>query len=159
MTAEFALIVNKEVRSESCYIAHKLEKKRKGTNIMLPSLCEQNWQCKECGISLKRNEKEYHECGEITCHNCGHNYMSNEQHLCYMRSFTSDLNPDKFIFMTLSAHRQMVNTGLTLLWPIAFAMNVKITLSQLRLHVKTVVLDVLYVTNSMSKEKEFERSL
>ena len=48
---------NKEVRSESCYIAHKLEKKRKGTNIMLPSLCEQNWQCKECGISLKRNEK------------------------------------------------------------------------------------------------------
>ena len=38
--------------------------------------------------------------------------------------------------MTLSAHRQMVNTGLTLLWPIAFAMNVKITLSQLRLHVK-----------------------
>ena len=48
---------------------------------MLPSLCEQNWQCKECGISLKRNEKEYHEYGEITCHNCGHNYMSNEQHL------------------------------------------------------------------------------
>ena len=89
---------NKEVRSESCYIAHKLEKKRKGTNIMLPSLCEQNWQCKECGISLKRNKKEYHECGEITCHNCGHNYMSNEQHLCYMRSFTFDLDPDKFIF-------------------------------------------------------------
>ena len=24
--------------------------------------------------------------------------MSNEQHLCYMRSFTSDLSPDKFIF-------------------------------------------------------------
>ena len=48
---------------------------------MLPSLSEQNWQCKECGISLKRNEKENHECGEITCHNCGHNYMSNEQHL------------------------------------------------------------------------------
>ena len=89
---------NKEVRSESCYIAHKLEKKRKGTNIMLPPLCEQNWQCKECGISLKRNEKENHECGEITCHNCGHNYMSNEQHLCYMRSFTSDLDPDKYIF-------------------------------------------------------------
>ena len=89
---------NKEVRSESCYIAHKLEKKRKGTHIMLPSLCEQNWQCKECGISLKRNEKENHECGEITCHNCGHNYMSNDKHLCYMRSFTSDLDPDKFIF-------------------------------------------------------------
>ena len=67
-------------------------------NIMLPSLCERNWQCKECGISLKRNEKEYHECGEIICHNCGHNYMSSEQHLCYMRSFTSNLDPDKFIF-------------------------------------------------------------
>ena len=44
---------NKEVRSESCFIAHKLEKKRKGTNIMIPSLCEQNWQCKDCGISLE----------------------------------------------------------------------------------------------------------
>ena len=44
---------NKEVRSESCYIAHKLEKKRKSTKIMLPSLCKQNWQCKECGISFK----------------------------------------------------------------------------------------------------------
>ena len=50
----------------------------------------------------------------------------------------------------------MVNTGLTLLWPIAFAINVKITLSQLRLHVKTVVLDVLYVTNSMSKKKSLK---
>ena len=50
----------------------------------------------------------------------------------------------------------MVNTGLTLLWPIAFAMNVKITLSQLRLHVKTVVLDVLYVTSSMSKKKSLK---
>ena len=65
---------------------------------MIPSLCEQNWQCKDCGISLKRNEKENHECGEVTCYNCGHCYMSNEQHLCYMRSFTSDLDPDKFIF-------------------------------------------------------------
>ena len=34
----------------------------------------------------------------MTCYNCGHSYMSNEQHLCYMRSFTSDLSPDKFIF-------------------------------------------------------------
>ena len=25
---------------------------------MLPSLCEQNWQCKECGISLKRMKKK-----------------------------------------------------------------------------------------------------
>ena len=87
---------NKEVRSQSCFLAHKLEKKNKGANI--PSLCEQNWQCKECGISLKRNEKDSHECGELTCYNCGQCYMFNEQHLCYMRSFTSDLNPDKFIF-------------------------------------------------------------
>ena len=87
---------NKEVRSQACFLAHKLEKKNKGANI--PSLCEQNWQCKECGISLKRNEKDSHECGEVTCYNCGQCYMSNEQHLCYMRSFTSDLNPDKFIF-------------------------------------------------------------
>ena len=68
------------------------------SNVSLPSLCEQYLQCKECGISIKRDEKESHECGEVTCYNCGHSYMSNEQHLCYMRSFTSDLSPDKFIF-------------------------------------------------------------
>ena len=91
---------NKEVRSQECFIAHKVQKKGRGKNqnVSLPSLCEQYWQCKECGVSIKRDEKESHECGEVTCYNCGHSYMSNEQHLCYMRSFTSDLTPDKFIF-------------------------------------------------------------
>ena len=91
---------NKEVRSQECFIAHKVQKKGRGKNqnVSLPSLCEQYWQCKECGVSIKRDEKESHECGEVTCYNCGHSYMSNEQHLCYMRSFTSDLSPDKFIF-------------------------------------------------------------
>ena len=91
---------NKEVRSQEYFIAHKVQKKGRGKNqnVSLPSLCEQYWQCKECGVSIKRDEKESHECGEVTCYNCGHSYMSNEQHLCYMRSFTSDLSPDKFIF-------------------------------------------------------------
>ena len=91
---------NKEVRSQECFIAHKVQKKGRGKNqnVSLPSLCEQYWQCKECGVSIKRDEKESHECGEVTCYKCGHSYMSNEQHLCYMRSFTSDLSPDKFIF-------------------------------------------------------------
>ena len=91
---------NKEVRSQECFIAHKVQKKGRGKNqnVSLPSLCEQYWQCKECGVSIKRDEKESHGCGEVTCYNCGHLYMSNEQHLCYMRSFTSDLSPDKFIF-------------------------------------------------------------
>ena len=42
---------------------------------------------KKCGVSIKRDEKESHEYGEVTCYNCGHSYMCNEQHLCYMRSF------------------------------------------------------------------------
>ena len=91
---------NKEVRSQECFIAHKVQKKGRGKNqnVSLPSLCEQYWQCKSCGVSIKRDEKESHEYGEVTCYNCGHSYMSNEQHLCYMRSFTSDLSPDQFIF-------------------------------------------------------------
>ena len=91
---------NKEVRSQECFTAHQVQKKGRGKNqnVSLPSLFEQYWQCKECGVSIKRDEKESHKCGEVTCYNCGHSYMSNEQHLCYMRSFTSDLTPDKFIF-------------------------------------------------------------
>ena len=38
---------NKEVRSQACFLAHKLEEKNKGANI--PSLCEQDWQCKVSG--------------------------------------------------------------------------------------------------------------
>ena len=91
---------NKPVRSRECFIAHKEKKKGKGKlkNVSLPSMCEQFWDCKECGLGMKRNDMEKHECGEITCGNCFKTYMSNEQHLCYMRSSSSDLNPDKFIF-------------------------------------------------------------
>ena len=64
----------------------------------MPSLCEQFWECNECGVGLKREEKTKHECGEVKCYNCGHFYMAFEQHLCYMRSSSSDVHPDKFIF-------------------------------------------------------------
>ena len=32
----------------------------------IPSLCEQNWQCPECGITLKTDKRTSteHECGE-----------------------------------------------------------------------------------------------
>ena len=50
---------NKEVRSQECFIAHKVQKKGRGKNqnVSLPSLCEQYWQCEECGVSIKRDEK------------------------------------------------------------------------------------------------------
>ena len=67
-------------------------------NVIFPSMCEQFWDCKDCGAAMKRNEKDTHECGEIKCGNCTQTYMINEQHLCYMRNFTSDIQPDKFIF-------------------------------------------------------------
>ena len=91
---------NKHVRSKDCFFEHKKQKKGKGKmkNVSLPSMCEQFWDCKECGVGMKRNERENHECGEIQCGNCSTTYMINEEHLCYMRSFASDLNPDKFIF-------------------------------------------------------------
>ena len=67
-------------------------------NVIFPSMCEQFWDCKDCGAAMKRNEKDTHECGEIKCGNCTQTYMINEQYLCYMRNFTSDIQPDKFIF-------------------------------------------------------------
>ena len=91
---------NKQVRSRECFIAHKEKKKGKGRlkNVSLPSMCEQYWDCTEYGLGMNRNDRESHECGEITYSNCFKTYMSNEQHLCYMRSCSSDLDPDKFIF-------------------------------------------------------------
>ena len=91
---------NKSVRSRECFIEHKKRKKGKGKfkNTLLPSLCEQFWDCKECGAGMKRHEQNSHECGEMKCGNCMKSYMINEEHLCYMRNFTSNLNPDKFIF-------------------------------------------------------------
>ena len=91
---------NKPVRSKNCFIEHKKQRRGKGKmkNVIFPSMCEQFWDCKDCGAAMKRNEKDTHECGEIKCGNCTQTYMINEQHLCYMRNFTSDIQPDKFIF-------------------------------------------------------------
>ena len=91
---------NKPVRSKNCFIEHKKQRRGKGKmkNVIFPSKCEQFWDCKDCGAAMKRNEKDTHECGEIKCGNCTQTYMINEQHLCYMRNFTSDIQPDKFIF-------------------------------------------------------------
>ena len=91
---------NREVRSKDCFKAHKETPKAKGKRKFanLPSLCEQLWECPLCGVCIKRIDRCRHECGETECYNCCKSYMANEQHLCYMRSMKSDLNPDKFIF-------------------------------------------------------------
>ena len=64
---------------------------------------------------MKRNDMEKHECREITCGNCFKTYMSNQQHLCYMRSCSSDLNPDKFSSMTLSVPKKVESMN-QILW-------------------------------------------
>ena len=91
---------NKICRSKECFIEHRQHKRGKGKmkNIVFPSLCEQYWDCRECGMGMKRHKKDTHECGEITCHNCSQTYMMNQEHLCYMRISNPDLNPEKFIF-------------------------------------------------------------
>ena len=102
---------NREVRSESCFTAHKL--KRKGTgrnsNTVLPSLCEENYQCSDCGTSLKQNNKDKHECGEVKCSVCGKTYMSHEEHLCYLRANSSDIEPEKFIFYDFECTQESGN--------------------------------------------------
>ena len=94
---------NKVCRSEDCWNAHKLQKKisrgkNKGTTI--PSLCEQNYQCPDCGLNMKRDSRDVtlHECGEIKCKVCQEYHLEIDQHQCYMRAFLSDVEPDKFIF-------------------------------------------------------------
>ena len=55
-------------------------------------------KCSDCGTSLKQNNKDKHECGEAKCFVCGKTYMSHEEHLCYLRAKSSDIEPEKFIF-------------------------------------------------------------
>ena len=60
----------------------------------------------DCGAGMKRTDMGDHECGEIMCGNCSQTYMIHEQHLCYMRSHASDLNPDKFIFFDFECNQE-----------------------------------------------------
>ena len=94
---------NKECRSYACYKAHKEQKmssRGKNKGVKLPSLCEQFWQCPDCGITLKTGTRDptLHECGESQCKVCNQYFMEQDQHMCYMRAFTSEVNPQKFIF-------------------------------------------------------------
>ncbi len=94
---------NKVCRSEDCMQAHKLQKKiTKGRHkgIIRPSLCEQFYQCPDCGLCMKRDSRDIttHECGEIKCKVCQEYHLDIDQHQCYMRALASDKEPDKFIF-------------------------------------------------------------
>ena len=102
---------NREVRSESCYTAHKLKRRGTGRNskTVLPSLCEENYQCSDCGTSLKQNNKDKHECGEVKCFVCAKTYMSHEEHLCYLRAKSSDIEPEKFIFYDFECTQESGN--------------------------------------------------
>ena len=58
-------------------------------------MCEQSWECLECGLTMKRENRSSneHECGEVKCKYCHQYYLDNDQHLCYMRAFASEVNP------------------------------------------------------------------
>ena len=95
---------NKKCRSQECLKKHKEEittGRGKSKNKKLPSMCKQFWQCSDCHLTLKRDQRDpsLHECGEILCKVCDQFHNEEEDyHKCYMRAFSSDLKPDKFIF-------------------------------------------------------------
>ena len=94
---------NKVCRSQECFKTHKSSKqsgKGKHKNKTLSSLCDQFWQCPDCGVGLRRESRNpsHHECGEVKCKVCQEFYLDHEFHLCHMRAFTSEVMPDKFIF-------------------------------------------------------------
>ena len=101
-TQQKCLHCNRLCRSKECFIAH-----RKGVNNgrgankgkAIPSLCEQNWQCPQCGITLKTDKRKpgEHECGECLCNIC-QQYYDGEFHQCYMRSIEPEDKHEKFIF-------------------------------------------------------------
>ena len=93
---------NRHCRSEECFRAHKKTTNNgRGANKgkTIPSLCQQNWQCPQCGITLKVDKRKpgEHECGECLCNIC-EQYYDGDYHLCYMRSIDPDDSNDKFIF-------------------------------------------------------------
>ena len=100
---------NMTCRSYSCFTAHKQPKKGKGKfkNTKLPSYCEQYWKCPDCGINLKREDRDstVHECGETFCFNCQQYYMGME-HFCHMRSISTESICDKLIFYDFECQQE-----------------------------------------------------
>ena len=75
-------------------------------------MCKQFWQCSDCHLTLKRDQRDpsLHECGEILCKVCDQFHNEEEDyHKCYMRAFSSDLKPDKFIFYDFECTQEMGN--------------------------------------------------
>ena len=70
---------------------------------MMPSLCEQFWQCPDCGVVLKveHRKSELHECGEIECNIC-HEFHLDENHQCYTRALSPEQDKYKFIFYEMN---------------------------------------------------------
>lgn len=100
---------NKTCRSKKCFEEHKKTKTggkgvHKGVKVM--SYCDQFWECLECKVTLKRNERDIseHICGETKCKIC-FEYYHEENHYCYMRSISSNSNLKKFIFYDFECHQ------------------------------------------------------
>ena len=93
---------NRTCRSNECFKMHKKKQTNgRGRNkgVTLPSQCEKQWQCPNCGITLKTNQRNIslHECGEVQCTVC-YQYYIGDSHQCYMRAVKPNRDSDKFIF-------------------------------------------------------------
>jgi len=94
---------NKSCRSQECYEAHKKMKVTgRGINkgLTLPSNCDQFWECPDCAVTLKRDERSIsqHNCGEKKCKVCQQYFSQDEKHYCYMRAMTNESSLNKFLF-------------------------------------------------------------
>ena len=83
----------------------------KNKGIKMPYLCEQFWQCPDCGVNLKveHRKSELHECGEIECNIC-HEFYFDENHQCYMRALAPEQEKFKFISYDFECHQNNENS-------------------------------------------------
>ena len=122
---------NKICRSQECFIAHKKKQisgRGKYKGVIMPSLCEQFWQCPDCGVVLKveHRKSELHECGKIECNLC-HEFHLDENHQCYMRALSPEQENTNSYSMILNVIRVMriLNIYPILLLLIVYVMSVK----------------------------------
>ena len=80
---------NKKCRSEECYIAHKTKQKSgKGKHKKNFNFHEKSWECLECGLTKKReNRNSNHEYSEVKCKSCHQYYLDEDPTFMLHKSF------------------------------------------------------------------------
>ena len=149
---------NKRCRSNECFMAHKRKQtsgRGRHKNKTLASMCEQSWQCPDCGVNINTESRKptLHECGEVKCKVCGEYHLDDGQHLCYMRAFSSDVEPDKFIFYDFECTQEDGKHVPNFVVAQSVCNECEKSLLQKKKDASIVVQDVTCVTNMTTKKK------